>query len=349
MPSDEKTSFFSFFEENTMDQDHPSWSICKAAATGNIGTLAHLVSQHPDLINESHIYKGLCMKPIAHAVFFGENESIRFFVRHGVDINLIPFGRTLFHVAAQRGHESTIEALVLLGATTMDVQDVSGNTPMLTAVIHNQRFVVETLARLGSLSIDVPSKSGWTPLYTAVSSGNCGMVATLLRLGSRAIDFAEREGRTPIYAAASTMREHLVTMLFTAGSQAIDTQNSRGRTPLFAAVLSRDDSMIEHLVRLGSQALDTPTKEGETPMQKALQMNHLPCVKVLMALGAHCQHLRNSLSSQAGLLLDAGIDESEVAEIRYRVYFGRSLVGRLLLDLERQENLRATRTTKLNV
>lgn len=345
----EKISFSAFFEEKAIVQEHPSRRICEAAATGNIGTLTWLVLEHPDLINESSMFDGIYMKPIEHAVRFGQDETIRFFARYGIDVDARHFIHTLFHIAAERGHASTIETLFQLGSSVMDVRDVVGSTSMNIAARFNHVSVIEKLATLGSRSIDIPDNSGWTPLHNAVFNQNCGMVATLLRLGSDALDFPDKEGKTPIYVAASRGREYIATMLFAAGSQTIDVQNNQGCTPLFAAITHRHTSMVELLFQLGSQSLEVPTNSGITPMHQAVRSNQISCMKVLMALGASYQHLWDfAEEDSARLLLDTGIDESEIAEIRYRVYFERSLVGRLLLDLERQKNLQVRRTIKLN-
>ena len=168
-----------------------------------------------------------------------------------------------------------------------------------------------------------------TPLWIAAENGYVEIITKLVEFGSTSIDTLDIDGRTPMFAAAYFGYVSVIETLVRFGSTAIDTPNNDGWTPMHAAACTGHVPVIETLVRLGSQAIDTPDKYGWTPMFAATRCNNVKSFKTLKLLGA-----KGTLSwknDKISKLSNTPIDENESAELRYRVYFQRSLAARLLL------------------
>lgn len=245
--------------------------------------------------------------------------------------------RTPLFAAAMKGHVSAIETLVELGSQAIDTPNELGLMPLAIAAWKGHMEVIETLVRLGSKAIDTPNELGYTPLHIAAGRGHVEVIEALVRLGSQALDTATSAGITPVHEGALWGHAQVIEALVRLGSKAIDTCDREDWTPLNAAVLNGHVAVIETLVRIGSKAIDTPNRLG-TPLYVAVghASNPVPhVVKVLKALGANANISTDDLLDYQRKLLVTTLCEEEVAEVRYRVYFGHSLTHQLLFELER--------------
>ena len=140
---------------------------------------------------------------------------------------------------------------------------------------------------------------------------------------------------TVMHELAQRGRATMIELLVRFGSTTIDTPGYGRMTPMHTAAWNGHVSAIETLVRLGSTAIDTLDKRGRSPLYTALLREKWECVEVLKELGADCSitHL-DSLTPTQFDLLNKPIDESKSAETRYRAYFNRSCVSRLLFHLD---------------
>ena len=208
----------------------------------------------------------------------------------------------------------------------------------------NLHKLVAALA-LNPKLVDAPCPSGrrGTPMRIAAAKGHVEIMTKLVELGSTVIDAPNTIGWTSMYAAACYGRVSVIETLVRLGSTAIDTPDSHGETPMHAAARNGHVSVIETLVRLGSTAIDTPDDYGRTPLYMAALCDHTDSVKILKMLGADCSNVSNSgISDDMPTLLNAQVDEDETAELRSRVYFSRSLIERLLFELEARRNRKTT-------
>lgn len=302
--------------------------------------------------------------PIFRAALNGDLTTIQVLVRSGCQIDsLNRFGRNPIHAAAEKGSVEAINTLARLAHeyprqtraffNFLDAADVFGCTPSFRAYMLGQVAAIETLIRLGSKTIDTPDKDGLNILHHAAKNGSTTVVETLCRLRSHAVDTTDNEGKTPLIYAASNGHVNVIEILVQFGSQAINTPSKEGWTPMhFAAnrgpILvthekgsepaqksSKDQiqaSVIEKLASFGG-AIDPINNEGRSPLFLALQKNFLRCVTVLKALGASCSISTEGFHDHMRQGLGMIVSEEEVAEIRSRVYFNRSMTQGLLYIL----------------
>lgn len=97
-----------------------------------------------------------------------------------------PFGDTLLHYAAREGNEKMISLLVEHGAD-INARGENGRTPLLSAVIDNDRTKpVKALLDLGA-DPNIPEDSGKTPIYWA-AAGSMPSMAKLLKKHGATVD-----------------------------------------------------------------------------------------------------------------------------------------------------------------
>lgn len=97
-----------------------------------------------------------------------------------------PFGDTLLHYAARGGHEKLFNLLVEQGAD-INARGEHGRTPLLCAVIDNDRTKpVKALLDLGA-DPNIPEDSGKTPIYWA-AAGSMPSMAKLLKKHGATVD-----------------------------------------------------------------------------------------------------------------------------------------------------------------
>ena len=187
------------------------------------------------------------------------------------------------------------------------------------------------------IDIPHPYQARETPMYIAAQNGHVVVIEKLVELGSKAIDTFNSYPWTPIHAAADTGQTQVIETLVRLGSCAIDTPDNHGWTPLHIAAKNGHMSMVETLVRLGSRAIDTPDMYGCTPLSSTICYNRKGCIKTLKMLGAKCSTIPFTyLSAKKMRLLNEQVNEDESAKVRERVYFQRSLLERLLVELDRR-------------
>lgn len=215
--------------------------------------------------------------------------------------------------------------------------DCTERTPLYQAASKGQDSMVEILVDVGNHVIDVHDVYGWTPMHVAASMGHVSTIKLLAKKGSKAIDYREVGDCTPLCIAARAGHANVIETLVRLGSKSIDTRSLYNWTPVHLAASNNHVEAIEMLARLGSQSLNSLTNGEWTPLQVAMHRRHAEATKVLMAL---CGHRNVVYLDQLGTLIETfQIDEDEIHETRYRVYFSRSLVSQLLFSLSKERRL----------
>lgn len=134
---------------------------------------------------------------------------------------LLITGCTTLHTAASKGNVKAIERLVKEEAN-IDETDDSGKTPLIYAVIMNQKESVSALLKAGA-DVNTQSDTGNTALHEAVLQGNIKFASLLLEKGANTalrnkegksvMDLAHDHGSQPLIdllSAHSTEHKHIV-------------------------------------------------------------------------------------------------------------------------------------------
>ena len=116
-----------------------------------------------------------------------------------------------FYKAAEAGKENTIHELLAQGVKP-DLKDSRNVSPLWIAVLHGHLRVVELLLDTGGVDINLESISGRTPIFWAAAHGYEDIVGLLLRAGADP-NLTGEDGRTPLSIAKHHGHGKIVSML----------------------------------------------------------------------------------------------------------------------------------------
>lgn len=216
-------------------------------------------------------------------------------------------GRTLMHCAASYGNAEVVRLLVRLGSTAMNVKDIYGRLPIHDAAYYGYLETVECLVKADRSTLDATTSMGLTSMHCGAGAENASeLVELLYRLGSNAMTMISYDGSTPLTYAIS------------------------------------DDKAVRKLIQLGSPFEENPGYPGRSPLRLACSMP-FPCSeRTLHAVGADVSNLSGFTQRIIRYISETNTEE-RILEQRHRIYFSRSLVERLTLELDREKNIRKIR------
>ncbi|KAF7184660.1 hypothetical protein CNMCM7691_005972 [Aspergillus felis] len=209
-----------------LDYEREGWSgaaLMAAAYLGRIDDMEALLSWRIE--NTADADKSLHL-PLMTAAFGGQEDSVRFLIDRGVNINTrtVGNGDTAVHFAALGGHASLVEYL-LEARVDADVVNNTGDTPLLWAAGGGHADVVRELLRTGEVNPDAWDRLNRAPLIWAAARGFDNVVEELLLTPD--INVNTMDGGVDLLAKP----------IYHAGSAGVP-----GGTPLeVAAIMGRED------------------------------------------------------------------------------------------------------------
>ncbi|OQW65818.1 MAG: hypothetical protein BVN35_22050 [Proteobacteria bacterium ST_bin11] len=240
--------------------------------------------------------------------------------------------------ACRWGQLEKLESLVQSHRHLLDEpnpNDHTLRTPLHVAVAFGHVAVVEFLVQSGSKALDVHNELGRTPLHDAALFGNEVMMDTLFALGSKSIDALDNLHHSPLMFAIRYNHANIIEKLICFGSKSINTPSVGGRTPMRMAASNGCTNALESLVRLGSNELDTQSFLEVPPLREAAYNRHRETTCILLSLGHSCDNFHSDFfTSDFIRSCKEEVTEDYAGEVRYRVWFSRSLVARLLFELQ---------------
>lgn len=171
--------------------------------------------------------------PLAEAIFgrSGEEERCttltRLFLERGADVKVVDdAGDTPLAVAARRGNNAAIEALLGKGAT-LNTRNYVGNTPLALAASNGRDTTVALLVAKGA-DVNARVGRGETPLNLAVMRGQAATVKVLLA-NKADINAPSTSDETPLALALRLKKTDIAALLRAAGATEppTDATNSR--------------------------------------------------------------------------------------------------------------------------
>jgi ankyrin repeat protein len=193
-------------------------------------------------------------------------------------------GQSTLWLAAQRGNEDVVTALIEKGADVNKV-DSFGLTPLVAAAEAKYWGVVLALVRSNRLAnIDAVYCAGQSTLWLAAQRGNEDVVTALIEKGAD-VNKVDSFGLTPLVAAAEAKYWGVVLALVRSNRLAnIDAVNREGRTALWlAAMYDCDEFAIEELIQAGAD-VNKDDNSGTAPLGVAATA---AIASALLECGAH--------------------------------------------------------------
>lgn len=288
------------------DISEPGWEIWKE----------WLDQSHPETRERPSNMKDSPGTPIYYAALLGLNDTVHFLIsscRNHVD-EKDALGNTALIVACEKGHISTVKALLAegadIGATNNDgcsplniascrghvqivrfllqqgadlrARDIHGWDSILRASQSGHIAVVRILLDNGA-DINVTSGGRWTPIHTASEHGHLEVVRFLLQRGADTA-IGNVYGSVTLTTASRYGHLGVVKALLDSGCD-INIRSDQG-TPVFAASENGHVEIVKLLLQRAAD-LNIRDKHGWDPILKASQSGHLEIVKILLDAGAN--------------------------------------------------------------
>lgn len=143
-------------------------------------------------------------------------------------------------MAAVRGGNNDIVALLITLGADVHFQDAAGDTPLIRAAYYNKPLVLQTLLNAGA-DVNVQNKRGVTALMIATRNGQqFNDILKLLLEKNANPNLLDKDGNTALLDAAQLWNVEAVKLLADAGAD-VNQANEDGITPLiFAADCGED-------------------------------------------------------------------------------------------------------------
>jgi ankyrin repeat protein len=263
------------------------------------------------------------VSPLALACQGGNTRIVEQLLGRGADANTtLRGGETVLMTAARTGRPGPVEALLRHGAA-VDARERRGQTALMWAAAEGHVGVVESLIRAGADMNAVLPDSGFTPMLFAAREGRTAVVRTLLTSGvdvnavtnpRRPGGKAPARGSSALILAVENGHFELALALIDAGADPNDARS--GFTPLhmmtwvrkpprgedfgappppeltglnslqFIRELARRGADVNARLAQGRGGLGKFHTKGATPFLMASATADVPCMNLLLALGA---------------------------------------------------------------
>lgn len=237
-------------------------------------------------------------------------EEMKSFV-NGDGTRVVAGSQTL-HLAAEKGYEDLVKALLEKGASIEDTAK-RGWTPLHAAAWSGHTGTVQLLLDKGA-NMEIKADDDWTPLHSAVQKGHESVVRLLLERGAKMTP-TFLNGWIPLLTATLYGFESIVRLLLDHGAD-VAARSNKDSASLHIAAQFGHLAVAELLLARGADVM-TRAKESLTPLHLAASFGHQDIVSLLLDKGA--SHLATLVGSNSTALHMAS-------------HRGRENVVRLLLE-----------------
>ena len=235
--------------------------------------------------------------PLMKAVQDNNNTRVQMLIRAGADVNIPDFtGRSpLIREVITKCEQNCVASLVAGGAD-VNVRDKQGNTALIWAAHHEHAQCIDLLVEAGA-SVNVQSTmSGETPLIMAMLGNNPIGCVTALTAAGADVNIANHSGDTPLCFAARKGNFKSIERLIEAGADVNiqhTSENKLGNTSLMWAAQEGHDTCADLLIKKGAD-VNGRNQRSLTALMLAAKEARDKCVRVLIGAGAGVNILDNN-------------------------------------------------------
>ncbi len=265
------------WQENVVDlliKSGCKLDIFTAAALGKRGRAAELIEQDPTLANARN-HDG--QTPLQLAAQNGHDETVNLLIEHGAELDIF--------TSIRLSRSEQVIHLLDADETLINVRDEDGLTPLHLAAQHGHLKLARFLIDHGA-SVDARDLMGATPLHRAIYEGHTHVVRLLLDRGAN-VHARDNEGNAPLDAAINPISKgETVNLLLSRGAD-VNTRNNMHLTPLHEAAFTRRVDLMELLLEHGAD-INARDMSGGTPLGMAVGRGFEDGAEYLLKNGAEC-------------------------------------------------------------
>lgn len=186
--------------------------------------------------------------------------------------------------ASRAGPLSLVEQCLDRGVPVESVDD-SGYTPLMLAVLSQQRATAELLLSRGAAT-SASDRRGNTPLHLASLQRAPAVVVQLLLEAKAEALARNEEGMAAAHIAAFTGGAEALGLLLAASPGSADSRDAHGNTPLHLAASAGHASVLAALLEPAGARAAGRNARGDSPLSCAVGAGHTEVVAALLAAGA---------------------------------------------------------------
>ena len=186
------------------------------------------------------------------AAFEAKTEVVAVFIQEfGCNVDVQGHvGRSVLHSACEGGDVALVRTLIRrYKASSVNVQDDTGNTPLHLAASVGNEDVAVALVREFSCNLDFKGQAGRSILHSACYSGNVSLVRTLVADFRADTTARDDQNNTPLHLAALEGKEEVVVALIKEFGCSANVGGHVGRSVLHNACESGNVSLVRTLIR----------------------------------------------------------------------------------------------------
>lgn len=178
-------------------------------------------------------------------------------VDQAVDVNIPDCnGQSALSLAAEKGHESIVRALLKAHLTDVNLLDCNKRSALSHAAKNGHEPIARALLKVPGIDYDIKDDAGLTPLAWACyakASNRCypEIMKLLLATGKVDPDSVDNYGSTPLECAVYHSNTEAVKHLLATGNVDVNRENECGITP-FVQALSQSEIITEMILATGN-------------------------------------------------------------------------------------------------
>ncbi|MBY0405691.1 MAG: ankyrin repeat domain-containing protein, partial [Cyanobacteria bacterium] len=192
-------------------------------------------------------------------------------------------GKTLLHVASDKGHEKLLAKLLAHPGIDINAMDNYGYTALVLASDRGYQKIVSKLLAYPGIDINYRSQYGYTALGLSCINGRNNTVETLLADPRIEKNGPSQKGSTPLILAAMYGHSKIVKQLVASPGVHINAQNDYGYNALMAASEHGYRKCVETLLQQPGIEINAKDYTGKTALALASMYGHFKCVEKLLA------------------------------------------------------------------
>ncbi|XP_074640428.1 fibronectin type 3 and ankyrin repeat domains protein 1-like [Tubulanus polymorphus] len=187
-------------------------------------------------------------------------------------------GNSPLMVASQKGYLDVVNALIKRGAD-VNLQDETGKTSLMLACYAGRLNIVEIL-RENQASYTIKDKNGAIAIHSACDGQNLEVIKYLIDDGADVNARDTTSGWTPLHRCAAIGGNKEVANLLIRKGAVIESKDNDGKTPLMIAVVYGHQGLVELLLHYKADIYATNVY-GKSIYEMALSMERQRVIKTI--------------------------------------------------------------------
>ncbi len=261
-------------------------SLMQATENANIKRINEIITQYPTTMTQmtsNLIDYGF--SPLHVAAEEGYTDVMQRFINAGANINIHTSKgnqNTPLHKAVQYGHKKIVEILIHHGAN-LNATNKNHVTPLGKAITTDNLDIARLLLKAGA-HVNIANEYGMTPLHWAAQQGDTEMVQLLLSYDAKINAQTRREHFTPLQMAINNKHTKTARVLINNGADVTLTDHTGGTALHYAARAGTVD--IARKLLQADADVNAQSQDGATPLHTATGKGQEKIIKLLLQNGA---------------------------------------------------------------